>query len=94
MRSGKSFSSQSAGGGAPLHASKPQTACFLPNGRTITKLAIFKNIYISPPSQRAKKGRKRRERTVSFGVCVALEGESDGSPSESSLGFPGSHRGK
>lgn len=42
----------------------------------------------------SKERKKRRERTVSFGGCVALEGESDGSPGESSLGFHGSHRGK
>lgn len=85
------MSSQSADGGAPLRASKPEPASFLRNETTISKLAsiFYQFAFIS-----SREREKRRERAGSFELCVALEGGSDGSPGESGVGFPGSHRGK
>lgn len=90
------LSSSSRSEGAPLHPSKTQPARSPRNERATIKLSLHlflkKRHHFTFTSSGGREDRP--ERTGSFGVRVALEGGSDGSPGESSVGFPDSHRGK
>lgn len=62
------MSSQSADGGAPLRASKPEPASFLRNETTISKLAsiFYQFAFIS-----SREREKRRERELEVSNCAS-----------------------
>lgn len=96
------FSSPSSDSSAPLHASEPQlpfVICGIPcNDNALIQPTLFFVVslftYFTSSAEKEENTRETRSFRVCVCVCVALGGGSDGSPGESSVGSPGSHRGK